>query len=838
MGFVEDQKNATIHFYYCTKNVYFPLTDVIKKIYYFYEQQNANSLEFNKILNFLKEKYDVKSFNRQNLHALLESYDQVPFINIKDLCFKYDVFYNKNNLLQNIEQKELTLKNEILILIKQVNKNNDNARIKYLMPTFYSLLEKHNIFLIKDIEFITDELVNTCYVYKDVFLKILKRLISISIPDYLNEKFKYLLQLANEDYKPNTLWGNYVSILEKRAEDLTLEKSGEDIGVTRERVRQLEKKYLARFTAFYNSNILLFNNLGNESLSNIIRAFCDDPLFIQDQDIAKIFSFNPKIFKYLLKNAEINDVQFIEELDKFYFVDDYDWYKELLIYKETIPDSFSYSQVDIYVNKAQQILQKNDVNLSYEDCKKILFQDYKLIGTLYSKTNLNLSEKFKTIIKRFYPNPINIYDPNFIEEFRKHYYDIYKDDKLKTDHAISNLLSKIGILVSRGSYILNDRTFMSKDLADKIYKYIIESKRDIFLSNNLFSIFKEDLINEGINNKYFMQGALKQHFSDKLFFRKDYISATNENVSIYNEIAQFIKGSERIVSYDELCHEFPGTPWNVLILGTQQDGILNYRAKYLHVDLLHLSDQDIFTLKECVTKLVSDNAIHHVDDLLSYLKIKNNNLLNKLLIQDQFGLYSLLEYLFIDQFEFKRPFIANLGIKIEKQSDRLKEFINSADELSIDSIMDFAYDNKITCMRSIIDFIDSLDNYIFKDNYTIIKINKTNLNKYNTEIVENMICTAMGSNEFVYADNLPFYKMMPKEVAWTPWLLYSALNKFGTKLKAIPSETKFRVKKRLIIINKNISVTNIDEYIEYLKNKMNLNDVEFYKFLKTKGLIY
>ena len=133
------------------------------------------------------------------------------------------------------------------------------------------------------------------------------------------------------------------------------------------------------------------------------------------------------------------------------------------------------------------------------------------------------------------------------------------------------------------------------------------------------------------------------------------------------------------------------------------------------------------------------------------------------------------------------------------------------------------------------------DNYVFKDNNAIINVNKTNLNKYNTEVAENIILKLMGINEFVFADELKIYGILPKEVSWTPWLLYSALNKYGSKLKAIPSDTKFKAKNyyyaKPIILKNNLPVSNINELIGYLKKQTMLNDVEFYKFLKTKRLV-
>jgi len=210
------------------------------------------------------------------------------------------------------------------------------------------------------------------------------------------------------------------------------------------------------------------------------------------------------------------------------------------------------------------------------------------------------------------------------------------------------------------------------------------------------------------------------------------------------------------------------------------------------------------------------------------------------MIDDHFGLYSILEYLFESDFEFKRPFIALPGVVIENQYDRIVEFVNSLDEMPIDSILEFITDNKLH-LYSISEFVDGLDNYVFKNEYSIIAIDKTNINKYNTEIVENLILKELGNNEFIFADKLNLVNLYPKEVAWTPWLVYSAINKFGKNLKAIPSDTKFKVKKvmyaRPLIIRKDTPVSNINEYLDFLKSQKNMSETEFYKYLREKGLL-
>lgn len=762
---------------------------------------------------------------------LLSSFSENEWLSILDNEADTKELINMFIEDKKVEAEKMSFTNVILHYMSFVDKNNLNARLQYLFPyNVYQIFSKYNMHKVEDINLVTREISCELFEFKDVIVKTIKNL-QIDLRNYLNERFAQLVQMVNKDYIPHRLWQNYVSIMEKRADGKTLEQSGEHLGVTRERVRQLDKKYIEHFNMFYN---------GNGNLNNLIRAYVENPLFISNEDIKRLFPFNSKIFKYLLKSIEVDNLLLIEELDKFYFIDDYDWYKELVVFSENMPSQINQSSIQKYLNNAIEILNNNNITLSDEDIKNILLQDYKQIGSVLSKTHLSIGERFKTVLINHFPNPVNIYDEKFLTAFREKYDDMYHDDKIKSDHAIQSVIARIGMIVGRGTYILNNRMFMSSELADKIYNYIINSGKPIFLTNTIFAIFEDELLLEGINNKYFMQGALKQRYEGKLYFKRDYISTSEDVTNIYGVIYNYVKDAKRLVSFDELQEEFKGSPWNVIIMAILQDGILNYRTKYISVDALDINESDKEYLQEVISRLISDSKIHHTNDLLAYVRMTNSKLLEKLYIQDQFALFSVIDYLFGEEFELKRPFIAQKGIVIENQNERIKEFVHSQDILTIDELTEFTSTNKLH-LYSISEFVDSLEDYVFKNESEIISIDKANINKYSTEVVERLILKELGNNEFIFADKLQLVHLYPKGINWTPWLIYSAINKFGKELKAIPSSTKFKVKNtvyaRPLIIRKDVKANNINEYMEYLKTKLQLDDTEFYKYLRVKGLL-
>ncbi len=808
------------------ENGAFPILNACNQIVLYFDE-NANILELkNKKRDKVLDKYNSKAFVE-----FVSKYSEDELLSVLEDEQKTKDCIAEFVKEKQLEEEKIVFKKQIVGLLDFVDQDNRPAKTYYLFNSpVDEILNKYKIYTINDLANITKGQAIDLYQYKDYIIKILKRL-QQSLPAYLNEKFKHVIMMVNSDYKPYSQWEKSAAMLEKRADGFNLQETANMFGVTREAIRQLDKRYFTRFSNFYNS--------GKGSLTPLIRAFLDNQNLITNEDLAKIFPFNPKLFKYLLKNTQTEEIAYIEEIDKFYFIED-DWYKDLVLYADTIPTEIPLQEVPKYVKDALTKIDNNKIQLSESDCEKIIMQDYKQLGSLCAKSKTTLTERFKKIMEAHFNGPVNIYDTEFLAQFRKYYDEMYDDGKTKSDHAISSILAKIGMLVGKGRYILNDRQFMSKALAEKIYTYIKESGREIFLTNNLYSIFEKELLQEGIDSKYFLQGALRQQMADKLYFSRDYVSINKDVTNVYSEILKFVKNEGRVVTYKEIQEAFVGTPWNVLMFALSQDEIINLRAKFISMDALNLNEGDKTYLKNTVETMVADGEIHSSSDLLTYIKLTNKKLLEKLQVYDQFAIFSVVNALFENDFEFRRPFIAKKGIEIGKQAERLKEFVYSQDELEISELMDFIYDNKLH-IQSICDYIDSLEDYVFKNENEIFTIEKSHINKYNTEFAENIVLKSMGNEDFVFADNLKIYGILPKEVEWTPWLLYSAINKFGNNLKAIPSNTKFKQKNimyaRPLIIKKNIPANNINEFIEYLKNKLSTNETEFYKYLKIKGLV-
>ena len=80
-----------MEYYSCSKLVKIPLKDVVLKIYDYFNKKNEKFIGLSEIYDFLREEFNMKSFNRANLIALLNTQSEVDFNTVKDLYIQHVV---------------------------------------------------------------------------------------------------------------------------------------------------------------------------------------------------------------------------------------------------------------------------------------------------------------------------------------------------------------------------------------------------------------------------------------------------------------------------------------------------------------------------------------------------------------------------------------------------------------------------------------------------------------------------------------------------------------------------------------------------------------------------
>ncbi len=574
-------------------------------------------------------------------------------------------------------------------------------------------------------------------------------------------------------------------VIKERLSKKTLEQVGQTMNITRERVRQIEAKVQRKFNYFQSVNRIL------------LKLFIDlnETRALSSSDIISFLGEHGQVVNYLLINCTKDEVVYDKQWAAFLF-EDLSMPDKIQSYIDSLPDLFKEERLQEYIDIAVE-------EYSYPEklVRASIKNNFGCTEGTYHRSRLKLTTVYGLVFQKYYPDGIRVYDERAIEDFRQHVLEDYNIDlSKKTDHAIGSILARIGILRGRGFYKYRTKEpLISKGLAERIHDYIIKSDSPIFLMNTIFDVFEDDLLAEGIDNKYYLQAILRELYEQEWFFKRDYITKDESLTSLYSSIVGFIRNAKRPVSKKEIYSAFPGITEIIINIATDDTSVINLFGEYLHVSCLRITQQEIDYLKKQVEKALCVNDVCNCHDLYSIIDRDNPELLKRNYIYYAFGCYSLLNYLFEEDYVFSRPFIARESVTIDRPSEMVSEMVRASDLLQISEIQEFARDNHFT-IYSILDFLNTLnETHLLISQTEIASVSYIGVDESIAKTIEKLIIDEVK-------DTMPIVQLacvarFPKlNVPWNSWLIYSILKKWSTELGVTTSYPQFRLSAPLVSI--------------------------------------
>lgn len=642
-------------------------------------------------------------------------------------------------------------------------------------------------------------------------------------------KLLEIIKKPKKDGTPNKEWMRDLTILNNRALGQTLLDSGKDYALTRERVRQLEKHTILKFqNDYYFGKFEIY-----------LKSFFRNSNYAFSDNFQNSLNELSNVFVFILKEGKFSSLHYYKEYDLF--IIGKDWvgnYKEII---SKLPDVILFDEVNIYIEKIQNELKLNDIQIDIQDIERLLKIDYSNKYGAYSKNRITNSNKYEIVLQKHYPDGIDIYDENQMREFIRLCGDVFSKEDLNYNiRAVGARVASICMSIDRGIYGLKSIFLKDRNLLEPIYDFIIKSNRDVFATGELFLKF-EDLLNRiGIKNRYYLHSNLKEYYGNDLYFKRDYIYKDKFSSSIKEELINFIKSSRTPISKKQLKEVFPGVRDATIQNYLTEKGILNYFGKYIHIDNLDITAEDIEIIRNIIDRLVYDNKIHHTNELFTVLSIKYNCFIDKCGIKYQYMLFSVIEELFEFNYEWKRPYFARKGVFITDEYERIKNFVSLYDEISLDEIKDFTSSHSIG-INNILDMVNSLnDEFIFKNDKTLIRIDEFFKDENDAIKAIELIERIVSRNNIFSAASINTFYMFPEGYEWNQWILYSLINKYSDAVNAITNSRQFRsshgkVDSKVIFIDKKLNIYSFGELMNYLR-KLGLQGNELVKYLSENRL--
>lgn len=603
-------------------------------------------------------------------------------------------------------------------------------------------------------------------------------------------------------------------IVKLRSEGQTLEQVGNEYSVTRERVRQIEKKISQKFVNWVKHNSIILKIVADEDGNRVMLPSVFDVYF-------KEYS---KIFAYLLKinEQEFAYVHYNKGLDIF-VVGDESIITQAQEYVEELPDQFN-------EEKLNDIFFKGFIEhgLSKELICRTIGESFKKTGDVYHRSRLTLGKIYEDVLRKHYTKGIWIYNDAELEGFRKRILEDYGDVKLpENNRALVGRIAAVGILRARGIYGPKKEKYISDELATKIYSYITESEAPIFLTNTIYNVFEEELMNEGIDNKYYLQGILRELYEGEFAFRRDYISKDKNLTSVYSEIVGFIERAEYPVTKRQINEAFPGVTEIVINLSISDPEVINLFGVYIHANKIKLDTEDLQYIDDVIKVMFTRSQFMHCKDIYEYIVRDNPNILTSNGIYQAFGLYSVLEYLYRDELEFSRPYIGGKGVEITRTFDQLHEMVQATDMIQLADIVAVAKNNHFQ-INSILEFANSCnETHLLINDKELAAIEYIGITKEIALEVER--CISENVSETIYISDLQCAHKFPQiNVPWTDWLIYSVINKWGAVVQVAVTSTTFKQAQAVVAPVGAINVEAVGEKatIEGMFIPDNLDDID------------
>lgn len=284
-----------------------------------------------------------------------------------------------------------------------------------------------------------------------------------------------------------------------------------------------------------------------------------------------------------------------------------------------------------------------------------------------------------------------------------------------------------------------------------------------------------------------------QEYLDKYFVSESKLRMAAD-IERATAIYQFIKNAGSIVTREKILREFANTSVRALNMALGRDDILSYDSVYIAADNLRISNSAKRGMLFSLNKLSRDRTQHNISELFDYAKIYNNDFLLDAKISNSHQLFSVVAYLFSDEFSFMRPYFAACGVRMLSADDQLKKYLSVSGNYSIRGLLDYAKTKKIT-VDNIVRILTAFnDRYYIYNKERIIPIIDTGINESCKQQLVRTLSRELMSRRCIAIRDLEAFSTLPSiGVQWTEWLVYSVLKQMNVSTITVTlSSSRFK----------------------------------------------
>lgn len=656
---------------------------------------------------------------------------------------------------------------------------NKSAKLLYKV---YELRTRHKIaFLDRFDEQITiselvkkvrnDEIVE-CYQPLGYFLQWIK---NIDVNNTVQEIFSRDA-LASTYKVAESRKDKYWLVLEMRAEGETLENIGSLIDATRERVRQIEKKYAKQFAVCYQNN--------KYDLLAVIHALRGGDNVLSKSEVQAIIGEKYTNLLWLVLSKELLDCnlyRYSKEYDAVLFIEGNQNNAENLrrVNKE-LPEMF-------FAEELEELI--DDLSEKFGVSKELIMVDiqrqYTKYGTLYSHSSPTVAFMCRYILKTRFPNGFKTGDATEAKRFQTYLIEVFGDKKGKmTARALDAKIGEVGVLCDRGKYLHPDYLHVEKWIIDEINSFIESNEKTVVTYSEVFDELRTVLSSSQITNRFILQGALK-FYGCKYKLTRDYITK-EKGKSLTDEFEDFAKGCGEFHKSDFFV-AFPSmTDANLgMLIGRCPNVFSIDNGYYMHSSVLHLIDKDYDEIRKYLDNVCSDCPANsrYLFEEFSYKFI---DFMTRNEITNHTKLFGILSYMFGNEFVFSRPYITKEENTSLTNRDVILRCLDGFDTITIEDTIEMCQERGIRYLSSGYLTRQISPNFIRINETTLMRYELTGVNDDVILEVANYIANRVEANKYCSVATIKDFLWFPTiSIEWTSHLVESIMYLSGDMIRRI-----------------------------------------------------
>ncbi|MBR1677456.1 MAG: hypothetical protein IJ706_09130 [Clostridia bacterium] len=623
----------------------------------------------------------------------------------------------------------------------------------------------------------------------------------------------------------------YWIALEMRADGATLESVGTLIDATRERVRQIEKKYTRFFSVYYKNS--------EYDLIEVIYALRGGDNVLNFEEVKTVIGERYAKLLWLVLSKELLDCdlyKYSKTYNAVVFTSDANEEREKLQRAlKAIPDYFFKDEFDDILDG---IVPQFDVHR--ELLKMDVLERYRLYGKMYSRNALTVAFTCSYVLKERFPSGFKTADENEAKRFQSYLVEFFGEKGKMTARALDAKVGEIGVLCDRGKYIHPSYISVDKWIIDEVNAYIENSPKNVLTYAELYDAYRHIFEGTQIVNRFILQGVLKL-YGCNFTMTRDYVTKESGR-SLTDEFEAFAK-ELGIFHKNDFFAAFPAmSDANLgMLIGRCPTVFGIDNGMYMHSSALNLYESDYVEIREYLERVCSLAPVNSrfLFDEFSY-KFVDFMVRNE--VNSHTKLFGILFYMFAKEFNFSRPYISKEQGELTNKSVILHHF-GGVDTITIEEAINICVENGIRYFSSGMLIKNVSPEYIRIDENVLMRRELTGINddvllEVATQVVEkietNGYCASSTFNDFLFFPTI--------NIEWNPYLLESVMELTSNIVNTILIPTTTYLSLTHIFVGEQYADDEYQEFVLKLLDEAYDKDffatkAEMREWLNERGLI-